>query len=165
MLNFMLFLFVMVESKYKTTFSIQTPFKNEKKLFNYILSCKFFKKYLDNVSAEEIIFSPSVENKILINNNQNIEYKYKPVITMLPLLPLKKIKIIHHWKIYTNELIGNINSFYICFDMKIYSRQIKDNLFLIFDAEIVNKKFFIPNIALKYALMDFGNDFLKILNN
>lgn len=157
-------LFILVESKYKTTHFIITSFKCNKNLLNFMKSSKFFKKYLENIKAEKIKFNPSIENKNMINEQQIIEYTYKPIITNLPLLKLKKIKIEHNWTSYNNEFIGQIKTYYICFDMKIYTKKFNDNLLLIFDAEINDKKFFVPNVALKYALMDFGNAFLEIIH-
>lgn len=166
MINFFLFfiLFVLVETKYKTTHFIETSFKSNKKLINFIKSSKFFKNYLENIKAEKINFNPSIENRNFINDEQIIEYTYKPTISNLPLLKLKKIKIKHNWRYYKNKFIGQINTYYICFDMKISTKQYNDNLLIIFDAEINDKKFFVPNIALKYALMDFGNAFLEIIH-
>lgn len=167
MIIFFLFfmLFVLVETKYKTTHFIKTSFKSNKKLLNFVTSCDFFKKYLQTINAEKINFNPPIDNKKSINEEQTIEYTYKPVISNLPLLPLKKIKIEHNWKLYKTKFIGHIKTYYICFDMEIYTKESDNDLLLVFDAEINDKKFFIPNVALKYALIDFGNAFFEILNN
>ena len=40
-----------------------------------------------------------------------------------------------------------------------------DDVMLIFEAEIKRKLFFVPSIALKYALNDFGNRFKEVVNS
>lgn len=156
--------FILVDCNYKTSYKILTPFKNKKKLINFLSTTDFFKKYLEKIGAEKINFNPSIINKNTLNNEQSIEYTYKPVIRNLPLLNLKKINISHNWKIYHDKFIGTIKTYYICFDMEIYTRKLNNELSLIFDAKIINKKFFIPNKALKYAIIDFGNIFLEIID-
>tara|TARA_Y100000992_G_scaffold301643_1_gene273075 strand:+ start:6518 stop:7009 length:492 start_codon:yes stop_codon:yes gene_type:complete len=149
-------------AKYTVEHSIQTTFKSKEKLFNFISSTKFFKSYLEEVGNENTKFTPSIEGKLFLNIPQEIEYISNPNITLLPRL-FKKIKIKQRWTKKTNELLGNINTYYINFDLKLFSDFVDDKLILNFTATINNKLFFIPNIALKYALQDFGNIFHKII--
>ena len=158
---FLMLFFFIVESKYTTNYFIKTPFQNKKKLLNFITSSNFFNKYLKNINAEQIEFDPNIDYKKNINNDQKITYVYKPTISLLPTLFLKKVKITHNWKLINNNFIGTIHSNYISFKLKIYSIYENNDVLLMFDAEVLKKKFFIPNIALKYALMDFCD----ILNN
>lgn len=149
-------------AKYTVEHSIQTTFKSKEKLFDFISSTKFFKSYLEEVGNENTIFTPSIEGNLFLNIPQEIEYISNPNITLLPRL-FKKIKIKQTWRKNANELLGNINTYYINFDLKLFSELVDDKLILNFTATVNNKLFFVPNIALKYALQDFGNIFHKII--
>tara|TARA_B100001063_G_C16751864_1_gene550742 strand:+ start:283 stop:798 length:516 start_codon:yes stop_codon:yes gene_type:complete len=149
-------------AKYSVNHSIQTPFKNEKELINFISSTEFFINYLEEVGNENTTFTPSIQDKVILNNPQEIEYISNPNITLLPKL-FKKIKIKQNWNRNENKFIGKINSFYISFHLIITSEFSDNILMLNFNATIDNKLFFVPNIALKYALQDFGNIFHKII--
>lgn len=158
----LLMIFYTTLAKYTVEHSIQTTFKSKYKLFDFISSTEFFKSYLQEVGNENTKFTPSIEGKTMLNSPQEIEYFSKPNITLLPGL-FKKVKIQHKWKKKGNEIFGNINTYYMSFDIKMFGEYINDTLVLKFYATINNKLFFVPNIALKYALQDFGNIFNKIM--
>lgn len=149
-------------AKYQTEHFIETPFKSKNKLFNFIGSTKFFKEYLNIVGNEKTKFIPSIENKLMLNSPQEIEYISDPNIKLLPGL-FRKTLIKHKWNKIGNEFYGNIDTFYVNFDLKMYSEFINGKLVLKFYATINKKQFFIPNIAVKYALQDFGNVFSLII--
>lgn len=141
---------------------IRTKFKDRNKLIDFMYSVPFFSKYLDLVGNEETVFMPSIEKKYSLNSPQTIEYISDPSVSFFPIL--KKVRIKHIWKREENVLFGNINSYYINFDLKIYSEIDDKDIMLIFEADIKRKLFFVPNVALKYALNDFGNRFNEIIN-
>jgi len=149
-------------AKYNTEHFIETPFKSKHKLFNFIGSTKFFRDYLDIVGNENTKFVPSIENKLMLNSPQEIEYISNPNIKLLPSL-FRKTKIKHKWNKIGDEFYGNIDTFYINFDLKMYSEFINGKLVLKFYATVNKKKFFVPNIAVKYGLQDFGNVFSFII--
>ena len=160
---FILMLFITYcYAKYSVNHSIKTPFKNNKELIDFISSTEFFFSYLEEVGNENTIFTPSIQGKVLLNNPQQVEYISNPNITLLPKL-FKKVKIKQNWNRNENKFIGKINSFYISFHLIITSDFSDNILMLNFNATIDNKLFFVPNIALKYALQDFGNIFHKII--
>lgn len=149
-------------AKHTIEHSIETSFKSKYKLFEFISSTEFFKSYLQEVGNENTKFTPSIEGKVMLNSPQEIEYLSKPNISLLPRL-FKKVKIQQKWEKDGNELVGIINTNYISFNIKMFSEFNNEKLILKFHATIINKLFFVPNIALKYALQDFGNIFHKIM--
>ena len=125
---------------------------------NFMGSVYFFNKYLEKVGNEDLVYTPSVKGRYLLNNPQTIEYTSLPNITLLPgfFKRFGKIKV---------KQIGEITSGLITFTIELSFKYKNKSMFLILKGEIKNKKFFIPNVALKYALYDFGNIFLEIIEN
>lgn len=141
---------------------IKTNFKDENNLINVMYSKKFFNKYLELVGSENTIYTPSIEDEDNLCSPQEIEYISSPNISFLKII--NKVNIKHKWNRENNILLGNINSYYTNFDLKIYCRKEEELINLIFEAKINRKLFFIPNVALKYALNDFGNRFNEIIS-
>ena len=134
---------------------------------NFMGSVYFFNKYLEKVGNEDLVYTPSVKGRYLLNNPQTIEYTSLPNITLLPgfFKRFGKIKVKQIWKIKNGIFIGEITSGLITFTIELSFKYKNRSMFLILKGEIKNKKFFIPNVALKYALYDFGNIFLEIIEN
>lgn len=165
----MYFIFLLILSiayaKYSCNQSIYTSFSKKSELMDFMNSTYFFKKYLEIVGSEKVTFHPTIQDRSYLHSIQEIEYITTPNITLLNTLLSRfgKVKIKQKWTNKGDIICGIIDTFYMSFDLAISCSEKNGNIVLELNAQIKNKRFFIPNQALKYALSDFGGIFKEIM--
>ena len=156
----LLYLFVLSNANYVYNHVIKTNIASKSKLFDLMREKRYFDLYLNEVNANNIIFNPPINDRFL-NNNQIIEYNCKPKLTNYP-IKLPKMNIQQIWKVKNNKFEGNIITSLMDIMLEIDFLK-KDNIEIHLKGTIQKKSFFVPNIALKYAILDYENICKKIL--
>lgn len=153
------YFFIFVECKYNYKKTVNTKLKDKNKIMLYFSSKKFLDNYLNSVNASEIVFKPKVVTK-LIKYPQVFTYKSKPVYNCIPdILPRLNIK--QTWQKKEDTYMGNIHTNLIEVALNLTISKINNLVTISINSEIVNKKFFIPNILLNCAI----DDFIKLVTN
>ena len=156
-----LFYFLIISNaNYVYKHVIKTNISSKTKLFDYMREKRYFDQYLNEVKANNVMFTPIVED-LYLNRPQIIEYNCIPKITLYA-MKLPNMKIKHIWNITGDKFNGNIITKYIDFNLEIdFFEKEKGEIHL--TGSINKKSLFIPNFALKYAIYDYESICKKIL--
>ncbi len=162
MLFIILFLFFITcnGSLYNFSHKIKTKFIDKEEFFTFVKTPYFFNKYLDLVNANDRIFTPEI-NRSLVEYPLSIKYKSVPKINFIP-FSLGLIDVIQTWDKKEGYLIGNIKCNLLTFNLTIEPSKNDDYIDLNIKADILKKKFLVPNKALNSIVLDFSNLFLII---
>lgn len=149
-----------VSGKFSFNHIIKTKYTSIDNVYSIMRSKQYFDLYLKEVKANNIKFIPIIKDKT--NDTQIVSYMCKPVIGNLP-ISLPNSLISQTWNYYyNNTFVGNIDTYYINFDLNIEIKK-NDTVYLDIMGCINRKIYIIPNIAIKYALYDYDNIFQKII--
>jgi hypothetical protein len=149
-------------SKYRFSHKIKTKFTDQDEFFKFVKKPYFFNKYLDLVKANNPIFNPEINNnRSLIEYPLSIKYRSIPKIGFLP-FSLGEIDITQTWDKKGDCLIGKITCNLLTFNLTIEPTKNNNHIYLNINADVLKKKFLVPNKALNSIVLDFSNLFLII---
>lgn len=143
---------------------LTTNFKNSIELTKFLKSKRYMFCYMDKVSGENMMYNPPLKkNSDYLSDYQIIEYMSKPNITFFKHLN-SKINIKQIWDLSKEELKGNIETIFMSFNIKMSPLVKGKKIYMKLEAKVYDKKFFVPNMLIKYAIEDFKNIFNEIIN-
>jgi len=141
---------------------IHTSFKNISDLKDEVMNSSFFKEYLKIINAENIEFNPPILENKLITFPQEIKYRCRPSIPILP-KHIGKMDIHQKWFLDDCQLHGEVNTNMISFNVKVIPIDNNKCISIIFQGDIIKKNFFVPSTVIKDVLLDIENIFKEIL--
>ena len=111
-------LFIVCTNSYKTYNLFRTKLTSKRQIIDSLANQEFFNFYLEQVNAENIVWSPSFERNIDFTYTQKISYKSKPNLSIYP-KSFPKVYIHHSWVRDDELFYGNISSKYLNTEMLV----------------------------------------------
>ena len=149
-----------IESKNIAQKIIDTNFITNKQVLDYFTMPFMYNSYLEIVEATNIKCNPMMTENKKIEFPQTISYQNYPKIDFFP-YKLPKTNVIQIWDKKDNAFIGDIKTDFLHIKISILPF-IDSNIKLLFVAEIIKKKNFMPCKILNFVLEDFEKIFKTI---
>ena len=152
-----------IESKNIAQKIIDTNFITNKQVIDYFTMPFMYKSYLEIVEATNIRCNPLMTENKKIEFPLRISYENYPKIDFFP-YKLPKTNVVQIWDKKDNAFVGDIKTDFLHVKLSILPF-IESKIKLLFVAEIISKKKYMPSKILDFVLQDFEKIFNKISEN
>jgi hypothetical protein len=166
----MIFYFILLLSLFVTnnassfnSLIVHTKFNNVSQLLSEIIKPTFYSDYLKIIEADDITYFPDITNLTEIVFPLKIKYKCHPKITLIP-KHIGKIEIEQVWSLNDIELSSEVSSHYINFTLKIIPFKYYDNISLIFQGILKEKKFYVPLSVINDIIISIEQIFQELIH-